>query len=53
VVLSFSDGHVESRRWVVPGTVRPPVQGAAAGSPDATPPTDFDWLRERTSVRQL
>mgnify|MGYP000860344107 CR=1 FL=1 len=23
--VSFADGHVESRRWVVPGTVRPPV----------------------------
>jgi prepilin-type processing-associated H-X9-DG protein len=52
VILSFADGHVESRRWVVPGTVRPPIQGAATGSPDAVPPTDFEWLRERTSVRQ-
>lgn len=52
VILSFADGHVESHRWVVPDTVRPPVQGAAAGSPPAMPPTDFDWLRERTSVRQ-
>jgi prepilin-type N-terminal cleavage/methylation domain-containing protein len=51
-ILSFADSHVESRRWVVPGTVRPPVQGTATGSPDAAPPTDFDWLRERTSERQ-
>ena len=47
--LSFTDGHVENRRWVVPGTVRPPVQGGSADS-EASPPTDFAWLRERSSV---
>jgi len=48
-VLAFADGHIEVHRWVVPGTVRPPVQGAATGSPEASPATDFIWLRERTS----
>lgn len=47
--LSFTDGHTEYRRWVVSGTVRPPVQGGAADS-SAMPSTDFDWLRERSSV---
>jgi prepilin-type processing-associated H-X9-DG protein len=47
--LSFTDGHVENRRWVVAGTVRPPVQGGAAES-QASPPTDFEWLRDRSSV---
>lgn len=49
-VLTFTDGHVETRRWVVPGTIRPPVPGGSADS-EATPPTDFEWLRERSSVR--
>lgn len=49
-MLSFADGHTESHRWQVPDTVRPPEQGAAAGSPPAVPPTDFDWLRDHTSV---
>lgn len=47
--LSFADGHSESHRWVVPGTIRPAVKGGAGGAA-ALPPTDWDWLRERTSV---
>ena len=27
--LSFADGHMESHRWVVADTVRPPVQGGS------------------------
>jgi prepilin-type N-terminal cleavage/methylation domain-containing protein/prepilin-type processing-associated H-X9-DG protein len=49
--LSFADGHTETHRWVVGGTIRPPVQGAAAGS-SASPPADFDWLKVRSSVRK-
>ena len=49
-MLSFADGHTESHRWLVPDTVRPPEQGAAAGSLPAVPPTDFNWLRDHTSV---
>jgi prepilin-type N-terminal cleavage/methylation domain-containing protein/prepilin-type processing-associated H-X9-DG protein len=50
--LSFADGHEESHHWTVPDTVRPPVQGGANsgnGFP-ASPPTDFDWLKDRASV---
>ena len=51
--LSFADGHEEGHRWVVGGaggTVRPPVQGGVGGTFPAQPPTDFDWLKQRSSV---
>ena len=54
--FSFSDGHTESRRWVVTGvggTVRAPRKGAVGGTFPAAPPTDFLWLRERTSVLRM
>jgi prepilin-type N-terminal cleavage/methylation domain-containing protein/prepilin-type processing-associated H-X9-DG protein len=50
--LSFVDGHAENRRWAVPDTVRPPVKGGASGGFAANPKTDFEWLRERSSVRR-
>jgi len=50
--LSFADGHVEGHRWTVPDTVRPAVQGGAGGGFAAAPTTDFQWLKDRTSVRQ-
>ncbi|HVY71666.1 MAG TPA: type II secretion system protein [Verrucomicrobiae bacterium] len=53
--LSFADGHSETHRWVVAGTngtVRPPVKGGAGGGFPASPPTDFDWLKERSSSRK-
>ena len=53
VNLSFADGHTESHRWVVADTIRPPEQGAAGGGFLANPTTDFDWLKERTSVKKL
>jgi prepilin-type N-terminal cleavage/methylation domain-containing protein/prepilin-type processing-associated H-X9-DG protein len=46
--LSFGDGHVESHRWVVPATSQP-VQRARREKLPATPPTDFEWLKQRTS----
>ncbi len=49
--LTFADGHLEAHRWLVPGTVRPPFQGAAAGSPPASPAGDYDWMRDHSSVR--
>jgi len=52
VNLSFVDGHLESHRWAVADTVRPARQGAARGTFPATPPTDFDWLKVRTSVKK-
>ena len=50
--ISFGDGHLESHQWVLDGTKRPGVKGGAGGVFDATPPTDFDWLKARSSVKQ-
>ncbi|HEX3988831.1 MAG TPA: prepilin-type N-terminal cleavage/methylation domain-containing protein [Verrucomicrobiae bacterium] len=51
--LSFADGHLETHHWLVPGTVRPPVKGGVGGTIPASPATDFDWLKQRTSVKKL
>jgi prepilin-type N-terminal cleavage/methylation domain-containing protein/prepilin-type processing-associated H-X9-DG protein len=48
--LSFADGHVETHKWARPETCRPPDKGATAGVFDAQPATDFEWMRQRTSV---
>jgi len=48
--LSWADGHLERHRWL-PNTVRPPVKGAVGGGYVPSPPDDFLWLRQRTSVR--
>ena len=50
--FSFADGHTETHRWVVGDTVRPPVQGGVGGTIPASPTDDFEWLKERTSVRK-
>jgi prepilin-type N-terminal cleavage/methylation domain-containing protein/prepilin-type processing-associated H-X9-DG protein len=53
--FSFGDGHVETHRWVVAGpngTVRPAVNGAVGGTFPASPTTDFDWLKERSSAKK-
>jgi prepilin-type N-terminal cleavage/methylation domain-containing protein/prepilin-type processing-associated H-X9-DG protein len=50
--FSFADGHVESHRWAVPDTIRPARQGGVGGSFPASPKTDFEWLRQRTSVKK-
>jgi len=52
VNLSFVDGHQESHRWIIADTVRPARQGAARGGFPATPPTDFEWLKARTSFKK-
>ncbi len=49
--FSFADGHTEVHRWVVPGTVRPAQKGGVGGTFPASPPTDYDWLKERSSVK--
>ena len=49
--LSFADGHIETHRWVV-GETKPTVQQGAGGTFPVTDPTDFNWLKERTSVRK-
>ena len=49
--LTFTDGHLERRRWRDPST-RPPPLPDAAKLPFAIPPDqqgDFEWLMERTS----
>ncbi len=51
--LSYTDGHLEPHKWRVTGpggTVRPPLRGAVGGSFDANPPTDYEWLRDHSSV---
>jgi prepilin-type N-terminal cleavage/methylation domain-containing protein/prepilin-type processing-associated H-X9-DG protein len=50
--LSFADGHVEGHRWVLEDTRRPARPGGTGGTFEASPTTDFDWLKERTSVRK-
>jgi len=50
--LSFADGHIISHRWQLPGTIRPSVQGGVGGTFPANPTTDFDWLKQRTSVKK-
>ena len=51
VNLSFADGHLESHRWQVPDTVRP-VLRTRIDSFAATPTTDFEWLKARTSLKK-
>jgi prepilin-type N-terminal cleavage/methylation domain-containing protein/prepilin-type processing-associated H-X9-DG protein len=48
--LSFADGHIETHHWVVAETIRPPIKGGVGGIFPATPPTDYHWLRERSST---
>jgi prepilin-type N-terminal cleavage/methylation domain-containing protein/prepilin-type processing-associated H-X9-DG protein len=50
--IHFADGHIESHRWLVRDTARAPVRGAAGGGFVPTPPTDWNWLKERASVRK-
>jgi prepilin-type N-terminal cleavage/methylation domain-containing protein/prepilin-type processing-associated H-X9-DG protein len=51
--LSFADGHLETHHWLVAGTVRPPVKGGVGGTIPATPATDFEWLKQRSSYKNL
>ncbi len=50
--ISFADGHVEVHRWMVPDTVKPPVQGGVGGSFTPSQPMDFEWLKQRTSYKK-
>ncbi len=52
VTLSFVDGHTETHHWLVGDTIRAPKQGAVGGILNASPTTDFDWLKQRTSVKK-
>ena len=49
--FSFADGHLELHRWVVPATIRPVTRRRIDKFP-ATPVTDFEWLKVRTSVKK-
>ena len=49
--LSFADGHTETHRWSA-NTIRPPVQGGVGGTFAANPTTDFEWLKQRMSVKK-
>jgi prepilin-type N-terminal cleavage/methylation domain-containing protein/prepilin-type processing-associated H-X9-DG protein len=51
VNLAFADGHGETHRWLVPNTVQP-VHRARFQPFAASPATDFDWLKARTSDRK-
>jgi prepilin-type N-terminal cleavage/methylation domain-containing protein/prepilin-type processing-associated H-X9-DG protein len=48
--LAFADGHLEHHRWVLAETRR--KLGSSSGTFPASAPTDFDWLKERSSVRK-
>jgi prepilin-type N-terminal cleavage/methylation domain-containing protein len=54
--LTFLDGHLEYRRWLITSgegsTLRPNVPGGAGGIFDATPRTDWDWLADRSGSRR-
>ena len=49
--FSFADGHQELHHWVVPATIRPVMRTRIDKFP-ATPVTDFEWLKVRTSVKK-
>jgi prepilin-type processing-associated H-X9-DG protein len=49
--FSFADGHVETHRWLCASTIRA-VSRARLTAFAATPTTDFDWLKARTSVKR-
>jgi len=52
--FTFVDGHAETHRWVVTtgdsATLRPNVKGGAGGIFPVTVLTDWNWVKERTSV---
>ena len=48
----FADGHLEYHHWVVPSTIRAVQKARVDGFIPATPLTDFDWLKVRTSVKK-
>jgi prepilin-type N-terminal cleavage/methylation domain-containing protein/prepilin-type processing-associated H-X9-DG protein len=53
VNLSFVDGHGESHRWVVPETIQPARKNVVRGTKiSASPATDFDWLKVKTSFKR-
>ena len=51
VNLTFVDGHQESHRWLVPSTIHPVLKQRLPDNIPATPATDFEWLKARTSFK--
>ncbi len=49
--LSFADGHMEYHHWTVADTARA-VLRTRIDKFQALPPTDFEWLKQRTSTRR-
>jgi prepilin-type N-terminal cleavage/methylation domain-containing protein/prepilin-type processing-associated H-X9-DG protein len=49
--FAFADGHLEIRRWLAASTIRP-VRRTRIGIFPASPPTDFQWLKARTSYKR-
>ncbi|HWN94199.1 MAG TPA: prepilin-type N-terminal cleavage/methylation domain-containing protein [Methylomirabilota bacterium] len=49
--FSFADGHTEMHHWVA-NTVRPARENGAKPAFAANPATDFEWLKQRTSVKK-
>jgi prepilin-type processing-associated H-X9-DG protein len=52
VNLTFVDGHQESHRWQVPSTIHPVLKQRLPDNIPATPATDFEWLKARTSFKK-
>jgi prepilin-type N-terminal cleavage/methylation domain-containing protein/prepilin-type processing-associated H-X9-DG protein len=50
--FSFADGHAETHRWVIADTIRPPVKGALPTGAPAVPPSDWNWLLDRSGPRK-
>lgn len=50
--FSFADGHFETHRWLVAGTIRPPSRGAVGGIIAAAPADDYNWVKARTSSKK-
>ena len=51
-VLTFADGHAETRRWTDPRTM-PKVTGALLGHWGTSPNNpDLAWLRQRTTIKK-
>jgi prepilin-type N-terminal cleavage/methylation domain-containing protein/prepilin-type processing-associated H-X9-DG protein len=50
--LSFADGHTETHQWRAPGTVPPVIDAPLDGPIAVSPATDFEWLKDRTSVKK-
>ena len=50
--FTFADGHAETHRWAAATTIVPAVKGALPTGSPAEPPTDWDWIKERSGVRK-